>query len=135
MRKINLRRFALCFPVAIISCFLSAAQKTEADVFEDEPSIWESDPIEIDSVEVQILDKVSGKVYRETVEANCSKTFGSVELKLKRCFKNGPEDNKEVTAFIEIDEKSKIIFADWLFASAPSVNLFAHPVYDVRIEF
>jgi hypothetical protein len=36
---------------------------------------------------------------------------------------------------VEIFENEKIIFNDWLFASSPSVNLFSHPIYDVRIEF
>ncbi|MDR2781708.1 MAG: DUF2155 domain-containing protein [Holosporaceae bacterium] len=113
----------------------SIKKMVQSDDFGDEPSIWESEPIEIDSVKIQILDKVSGKVYREIIKLNSTKVFGSIELKLKRCFKNGPEDNREISAFIEINEKNNVIFANWLFASAPSVNLFAHPVYDIRVEF
>jgi hypothetical protein len=145
--KTKLQQLSLLFPILTASCFLSAAPQTEENkeksgkkniydgVFEDESSVWESDPIEIECARIQILDKVSGKVYRETVVVNCPKKFGTVELKLKRCFKNGPEDDKEVSALIEISEQGKVIFVNWLFASAPSVNLFAHPVYDVRVEF
>jgi hypothetical protein len=100
-----------------------------------ESSIWESDPIEIDSVKVQILDKISGKVYKKDVKVNSVIEFGSIKLKLKRCFKNGPEDNEEVYALIEITENERVIFSNWLFASSPQVNLFSHPVYDIRIEF
>ncbi|MDR1982947.1 MAG: DUF2155 domain-containing protein [Holosporaceae bacterium] len=107
----------------------------ENEDFMEEPSIWESNPVEIDNVNVQILDKISGKVYRENIKLNSTKIFGSIELKLKRCFKNSPEDDKEISAFIEIAEKEEVIFAKWLFASSPSVNLFSHPIYDVRIEF
>ncbi|MDR0968456.1 MAG: DUF2155 domain-containing protein [Holosporaceae bacterium] len=103
--------------------------------FEEEPSIWDSEPIEIDDATVQILDKVSGKVYREKIKLNQPKVFGSIELTLKRCFKNSPEDDKEIAAFIEIKENERTIFANWLFASSPSINLFSHPLYDVRVEF
>ncbi|MDR0632423.1 MAG: DUF2155 domain-containing protein [Holosporaceae bacterium] len=103
--------------------------------FGDESSIWESDPIEVDNVNIQILDKISGKVYRENIKLNSPKIFGSIELKLKRCYKNGPEDDKEISAFVEIREKEKLIFSNWIFASSPTVNLFSHPIYDIRVEF
>ncbi|MDR0678370.1 MAG: DUF2155 domain-containing protein [Holosporaceae bacterium] len=101
----------------------------------EESSIWESNPIEIDNVNVQILDKISGKVHVENITLNSPKIFGSITLKLKRGFRNSPEDDKEISAFIEITEKGEVIFAKWLFASSPSVNLFSHPIYDIRIEF
>jgi hypothetical protein len=104
--------------------------------FNDEKgSIGESKPMEIDSVRVQILDKISGKVYRESIKSDVPKIFGSLRLKLKKCFQNGPENNAEIFAFIEISEKNEIIFSDWIFASSPSINLFSHPVYDIRVEF
>jgi hypothetical protein len=148
-RKVSCALLLRFLPIAIIPAWafiLTAGQcienkksfvKKNADdnSYCDEPSIWESEPIEIDNVKVQILDKVSGKVYREIIKSGFAKVFGSIELKLKRCFKNGPEDNKEISAFIEINEEGQAIFENWLFASAPSVNLFAHPVYDIRIEF
>jgi hypothetical protein len=132
------------FPLVLISQILlvvSAEQNridpaNESDQkFSEEPSIWETPPIEINEANIQILDKISGKVYRESIELYCPKIFGSIELKLTKCFKNSPEDNKEITALIEIRENGKVIFNNWLFASAPSVNLFSHPLYDVRIEF
>lgn len=107
-----------------------------ADTAEEElaPSIWDSKPIEIDAVNIQVLDKVSGKVIRKRVEVNKPMEFGGIKVVLKRCFKNAPEDSKEITAFVEITER-KSLFARWLFASSPSVNVFEHPQYDVRVEF
>ncbi|MDR0580970.1 MAG: DUF2155 domain-containing protein [Holosporaceae bacterium] len=107
----------------------------QSEDFMEESSLWESDPIEIDSVKVQILDKISGKVYREDIKLNSKKKFRSIELELKRCFKNSPEDEKEISAFIEITENGKVVFSNWLFASSPSIKLFSHPIYDIRIEF
>ena len=105
------------------------------DDFPKEDSIWESNPEEIFSVTVQILDKVSGKVFSGEISKGESVRFGTITLEVKNCFKNSPEDKNEIYAFIVISEKGKIIFANWLFASSPSTNLFSHPMYDVRIEF
>lgn len=98
-------------------------------------SIWESDPVELDSVKIQVLDKISGKVFHDKLTVKQSFKFGTIEVNLRKAFKNSPDDNDEVYAYIEIKERGKIIFGDWLFASSPSVNLFKHPVYDIRVEF
>jgi hypothetical protein len=113
---------------------ITRAENTK-DNAKDEDFIWESKPIEIYAARIQILDKISGKVFRWEAKTNESMALKGVELTLRRCFKNSPEDPKEVYAFIEIIENNKKIFAGWLFASSPSINLFAHPVYDVRVEF
>ncbi|MBR1734364.1 MAG: DUF2155 domain-containing protein [Alphaproteobacteria bacterium] len=104
------------------------------DEDEDSASIWDSKPEEIQAVNVQILDKISGKVINKRIRVNQSIKVAGIEITLKRCFKNSPEDSKEIYAFIEIGER-KSIFSKWLFASSPSINLFAHPQYDVRVEF
>ncbi|MDR2681537.1 MAG: DUF2155 domain-containing protein [Holosporaceae bacterium] len=119
-------------------------QNTHNDVDADEidendddkaDSIWDSYPVEIDGVNVQILDKISGKVFRRKVKLNEIINFGNIFLKLKRCFKNSPEDSKEIYAYIEVYENRKKIFSNWKFASHQSVNLLEHPVYDIKIEF
>jgi hypothetical protein len=110
-------------------------QSADMENADENESIWESRPIEVEDANVQILDKISGKVYKENIKVNHPKNFGSIELKLRRCFRNSVEDNREISAFIEIREMGKIIFANWCFASSPSVNLFSHSVYDVRVEF
>ncbi|MDR2158000.1 MAG: DUF2155 domain-containing protein [Holosporaceae bacterium] len=138
----------LLFFLCIINGFLLAAVPEKSgktrkslkeiiqnDDFGEESSIWESQPIEIGGVKLQILDKISGKVYQENIKKNSSINFGPIKIKLKKCFKNGPEDDKEISALLEISEENRVIFSNWLFASSPSVNLFSHPVYDVRIEF
>jgi hypothetical protein len=104
-------------------------------ITEAENSIWESKPIEIYAAKIQVLDKISGKVFRWEVKSNESVAWKGIELTIKRCFKNSPEDPKEICAFVEIAENKRKIFSGWLFASSPSANLFAHPVYDVRVEF
>lgn len=102
---------------------------------EQTESIFVSRPIEVDSANIQILDKISGKKYHTNLFLNQPKQFGSIEIELKRCFKNAPEDANEVYAYIQITENGRVIFSKWLFASSVSVNIFSHPVYDVRVEF
>lgn len=102
---------------------------------EREVSIWESFPVKSDSVNVQVLDKISGKVFRAKLGLSQPIKFGTITMGLRESFVNSPDDMDEVYAHVSIEEKGKIIFDNWLFASSPSINLFAHPVYDVRIEF
>lgn len=111
------------------------ARKAEENVVDEESSsIWESNPIEIDAVNIQILDKISGKVLKKRIKVGEPLEFGGIQVTLKRCFKNAPEDSKEIYAFVEIGER-KSLFARWLFASSPSINIFEHLQYDVRVVF
>ena len=112
---------------------ISVQEDTHVEI--PEMSMWDSCPIEVHDVNIQVLDKISGKVFKKKIFVNAIENLGSIELCLRRCFKNSPEDSKEIHAFIEIRENKKLIFSRWLFASSVSVNLFSHPIYDVRIEF
>ena len=113
----------------------SLAKIIQAQDFPEEESIWESEPIEIFDANIQILDKISGKVFKGTIHKDEKVSFGTISLVLKRCFKNSPEDKKEVYVFLEIYENNRKIFANWLFASSPSTNLFCHSMYNVQVEF
>lgn len=139
-----MKKYSLCIG-CLLTCFNLIAEEAETTQssqsadneksrFSDEEiSLWESDPIKIDAVDVQILDKVSGKVYH--AKLTDSITFGTIVLKLEKAFKNSPEDMDEVYALIKIIEDGQELFHNWLFASSPSINRFEHPIYDVRIEF
>ena len=102
---------------------------------ERDVSIWESFPVKSDSVNIQVLDKISGKVFRAKLGLSQPIKFGTITMSLRESFVNSPDDMAEVYAHVNIEEKGNVIFDNWLFASSPSVNLFAHPVYDVRVEF
>ena len=113
-----------------------SSEKIEENIVaeEESSSIWESNPIEIEAVNIQVLDKLSGKVIKKRVKVGEPMEFAGIQVTLKRCFKNAPEDSKEIYAFVEIGER-KSLFARWLFASSPSINIFEHPQYDVRVGF
>ena len=97
--------------------------------------VWESFPIGVDNVSVQVLDKISGKVFRSKLRVKQSLRFGTIVVSMKKAFRSNPDDKDEVYAYVEIEEKGKIVFFKWLFASSPVVNFFQHPVYDIRLEF
>lgn len=129
--------------VSVCYCFISFGVFAESyenyspgdESKEEKGRIWESKPEEIDSVNVQILDKISGKVFRTKAGIDQKVQFESLTIQLKRAFKSSPDDSDEVYAYVTIKENERIWFSGWLFASAPAVNLFEHSVYDVRIEF
>lgn len=98
-------------------------------------SLWDSPPVEQFEANIQILDKISGKAFRQKIKVGNLVAFGTIGIRLRRCFRNSPEEKKEVYAFVEVEENGHKIFSNWLFASSLSVNLFSHPVYDIRVEF
>lgn len=123
--------------------FLANTNNAWCDPFSDElqeannkvDSIWHSEPEEIKAVTIQVLDKISGKVFRQKVTVDNDVTFETLKISVKRCFKNGEADPKEIYAYVVVKDNEKLQFSGWLFASSPAVNLFEHAIYDVRIEF
>ncbi len=103
-------------------------------VCNDKLSSYRSPPIKANDVVVHVLDKISGKVFRSKLGLGQSVRIGTIVIRLDRAFVNNSEDTDEVYAHIKIEEKSKIMFNNWMFASSP-VNLFVHPIYEVRVEF
>ena len=126
---------------------------------EESGSFWKSKPTEIYEADLQVLDKISGKVFHYKLKINEPIAVGDLTIVLKRCFRNDPSENREIYAFIEVYEKKKYrslsdliskdkfgnvvtdkikgnkLFAKYLFASSPGINKFIHPVYDIRAEF
>ncbi|MBQ3565442.1 MAG: DUF2155 domain-containing protein [Alphaproteobacteria bacterium] len=128
--------FVGCFFTIFGTVFSENADKAVLMPFDDaeEESIWKSVPDEVDKVNVQILDKSCGKVFHEVLRLNEPFSFRTIKLTLKKAFSD-QKDRREVYAYIEIQEKGKVIFLKWLFASSPSKNIFEHQLYDVRVEF
>lgn len=111
------------------------ASASEINDSADDELLWNTKPEETNSVNIQILDKISGKVFRERIKVNQPIQFESLKICLKKCFKSSPDDSNEVYAYVIIQDGERVRFSGWLYASAPAVNLFEHSVYDVRVEF
>ena len=87
---------------------------------------------------IGMLDKVSGKVSKITIEEDGEVFFGSLKIIVHTCTKSQPEEPPENRAFLEIwdiknDKESKNVFSGWMFSSNPSISALEHAVYDVWV--
>ena len=88
-------------------------------------------------LEIKILDKVSSKT--STVEFKIGKEveFKNLLIKSLKCENSKFDDNPEITAYIQVIDKTKtnndevFVFNGWSFSSSPSLKPFDHPVYDI----
>ncbi len=64
--------------------------------------------------------------------------FGTLEITMRSCRSNPPEEAPESVAFLEVvdlghtGEVTKV-FSGWMFASSPALNPLEHAVYDVWV--
>ena len=84
--------------------------------------------------------KVLNKVYTRNKEAEIKKgqeiNFGSLKVKLEKCFSQPESDKKESSALLLISETfksspTKELFHGWMFSSSPAISALEHPLYDV----
>jgi hypothetical protein len=88
--------------------------------------------------EIQALDKVNARVLTLRATVGEPARFGTLTILLRACHSHPPDEVSDAAAFMEIsDERSPPgsgpVFRGWMFAGAPAVNMFEHPVYDLRI--
>jgi hypothetical protein len=90
-------------------------------------------------IEIKILDKVSSKTNLLKLKIGEEKKFQNLLIKSLKCKNSEFDDNPEITAYIQVkdltDENNNevFVFNGWMFSSSPSITLFDHPVYDVRL--
>ena len=103
-----------------------------------EPKIlWRNN---IDFVEIKILDKVSSKTSKLTLDINKETKFENLIIKVLKCKNSEFDDNPEVTAYMQVqditfDNNDQVfVFNGWTFSSSPSITLFDHPVYDIWLS-
>lgn len=88
--------------------------------------------------EIQALDKVNARVVTLRATVGEPARFGTLTIMLRACHARPPDEVADAAAWMEVtDERSPAgsgpVFRGWLFADAPAVNMFQHPVYDLRI--
>ena len=87
--------------------------------------------------EIKILDKVSSKASRLTLNIQKETKFENLIIKVLKCKNSEFDDNPEVTAYMQVqditlDNNDQVfVFNGWTFLSSPSITLFDHPVYDI----
>lgn len=87
--------------------------------------------------ELQALDKVTARI--SVIEAPLDKvvTFGTLEIRVAACHHRPPDDPPDAAAWLEVRDTRpgapEVPFRGWMFASSPGLNVFEHPVYDLRV--
>ena len=99
---------------------------------------WPVHAIDMDTVVLQGLDKVTARVSTIEVPVGRTAHFGTLEIIARTCDKRPPEETPESAAFVDIwdvreGEAAHSLFRGWMFASSPALSALEHPVYDVWV--
>jgi len=84
------------------------------------------------------LDKITAKLETLDIARDQTAKFGTLEITMRNCRSNPPEETPESVAFLEITDlghsgEPQKIFTGWMFASSPAVSPLEHAVYDVWV--
>ncbi|HUC18958.1 MAG TPA: DUF2155 domain-containing protein [Acetobacteraceae bacterium] len=84
---------------------------------------------------MQILDKVDATHQTRDVAVGTSVTIGEITIAVASCLVRPPDQERDAAAYVNITDKNPAIapFHGWLLAAEPSVSVFEHPIYDVRV--
>ncbi|TDI60884.1 MAG: DUF2155 domain-containing protein [Alphaproteobacteria bacterium] len=87
---------------------------------------------------LRAVDKITARVTDLDAPLNDVSSFGTLQITMRYCYKNPPEDTPEVTVFLEVtdhrpDREPEPVFTGWMFASSPALSAMEHPVYDVWV--
>lgn len=94
---------------------------------------------------IGVLDKRLGTTAEFSLKPGENFRFGHISGLLRSCERTQPFERKQSAAFVQVAEQPrqvggakpaapKLVFSGWLFAESPSLNPFAHPVYDVWLK-
>ena len=97
-----------------------------------DPSDMIAEPVAV----LQGLDKITARVSEIVAPVGKTVAFGTLQITVRDCKKNPPEDRPEDAAFLQIDEvrpgeDNVRRFSGWMFAQSPALSSLEHPVYDV----
>src|SRR5690349_10539710 len=87
------------------------------------------------TAEVQALDKVNARSATLPVKVGFSVTYGSLTITVQACVVRPPDQPQDAAAYLTITDSNagEPGFHGWMVASAPSVSMLQHPIYDVRV--
>ena len=110
------------------------------------PALAEKFPVAVFSG----LDKITARVTEFEAKVNEPTTFGALQVLVRTCDKNPPEETPRTAAYVEIRQLERKgataadanagtevqpapIFSGWMFAESPGLNALEHPVYDIWV--
>lgn len=112
----------LCFSVVIAGLFC--------------PALSQAYQLEMNTAQLQAMDKITGRVSKIEVPVNGEVKFGSFSIVVRACKATPPEETPEDYAFVDVADTTKDgklfnIFKGWMMSSSPALNAVEHPIYDV----
>jgi hypothetical protein len=89
-----------------------------------------------ETAELQALDKVTARI--STIEARVGQTvaFGTLEIVVAACHRRPADEQPDAAAWLSVTDKrlgGQRVFAGWMFAASPALNMLEHAVYDLRV--
>jgi len=124
----------------------AAAASDDAEDASDEPVAKLPPPakrLRRNAAVLQALDKVTAETLRFEAQINQPVRYKDLVFTVHACEDNAPDEAQPgAFAHVEIDSQPKAppgqaapparqLFTGWMFANAPGVRPFEHPVYDV----
>jgi len=96
-------------------------------------------PEDIPVVTLAALDKITTQLSTIEIRRDQTVRFGTLDITLRHCRTNPPEETPESIAFLEIVDvghkgQNRKVFSGWMFASSPALSPLEHPVYDVWVK-
>lgn len=102
------------------------------------PLLKASDDISTRYINLQGLDKITGRVFNLISPVGQQIKFGSLKIIPHACYASPEEDLPNAKGFLEIWEvpsagETTRIFSSWMFSASPALSALDHPVYDVWV--
>ena len=92
--------------------------------------------IEADSVEIQILNKITARVYKFSLKIGEELSFESINITPRSCWKTPSDSLPNNYAFFSVvDNKTfENVFYGWVLSNNPSLNSMAHQFYNISLR-
>jgi hypothetical protein len=88
------------------------------------------------SVELQALDKVTARSTVLDGRVGQTLQFESLSIVVTACVVRPPDRAADAAAFVQITDshQGEPGFRGWMLQDEPSVSMFEHPLYDIRLN-
>ena len=135
--KLGKNKIHIFYYLILLLLFSTYSFSTDVSSITEPKILWRNN---IDFVEIKILDKVSSKTSKLTLDINKETKFENLIIKVLKCKNSEFDDNPEVTAYMQVQDitfnnnDQVFVFNGWTFSSSPSITLFDHPVYDIWLS-
>ena len=88
-----------------------------------------------ETADVVVLDKVNAKSTPLTLKVGQAADNASLSIALRACVVRPPDLPSDSAAYFDITDSRPGApgFHGWMLSNEPSVSMFQHPIYDVRL--